>query len=225
MSKSFSPKNLPPVSPAAVAALCRAASCSVPESAFPDLALYLELLMRWNAAINLVGARTWQTALTTLVVDSFHLAEFLDALVPGTTPLVWDLGAGAGLPGIPLRMVWPQGTYYMVEAREKRAIFLSTVLSRIVLPDTRVFQGRAEAFFAAQPRKADVILSRAFMPWPDVLKLVRGQLAPGGAVVFLALEPPPEELPPFWRCRARRAYVANGSRRWFWAVETAGEMA
>ena len=224
MSKSF-PNPSSPVSPETVAALCRAVSCPAPEAAMPDLAVYLELLMRWNKAMNLVGARTWQSALSRLIADSFHLAGFLDALEIGPEPLSWDLGAGAGLPGIPLRMAWSKGRYWLVEAREKRALFLSTVLSRISLPGTRVFRGRAEAFFAAQENKADLILSRAFLPWPEVLELVRGRLAPGGAVVFLALEPAPSVLPAPWTCAAQRQYAADGAPRWFWAVTAAGEAA
>lgn len=224
MSES-SPTSVSPVSVEAVAALCRAASCPVPETALPDLVVYLELLMRWNKAMNLVGARTWQAALNTLIADSFHLAGFLNTLKLEPEPLVWDLGAGAGLPGIPLRMAWPRGRYWLVEAREKRALFLSTVLSRISLPGTRVFRGRAEAFFTTQESKADLILSRAFLPWPEVLELVRGRLASSGAAVFLAREPAPRDLPAPWTCAAQREYVVDGASRWFWAVTAAGEAA
>ncbi|MEG2005700.1 MAG: RsmG family class I SAM-dependent methyltransferase, partial [Bilophila sp.] len=109
------------------------------------LAGYLELLMQWNRVMNLVGTRSWQETFSALVVDSLHLGRFLEkeGIVADTT---WDLGAGAGLPGLPLRMIWTQGTFWMVEAREKRAIFLSTVLARFPLPQTHVFRGRAEQF-------------------------------------------------------------------------------
>ena len=40
------------------------------------------------------------------------------------SPETWDLGAGAGIPGIPLRLVWDSGTFTLVEVREKRVLFL-----------------------------------------------------------------------------------------------------
>ena len=150
---------------------------------------YLNLLMQWNKVMNLVGAKRWRDALDELVMDSFHLARFLQEQILmklPAAPETWDLGAGAGLPGIPLRMLWQDGTYWLVETREKRAIFLSTVLSRQPLPGTRVFRGRAEVFM--REKKADLIVSRAFMPWKELLEFVHGSLKPGGIVVFLALE-------------------------------------
>ena len=118
--------------------------------------------------MNLVGTRTAEDTFFTLVVDSLHLGRFLREDVEySAAPCCWDLGSGAGLPGLPLRMIWQEGDYWLVEAREKRALFLSTVLAKYPLPGTHVFRGRAEAFMAGPPaRTADLIVSRAFMPWP-----------------------------------------------------------
>ena len=73
------------------------------------LAVYLGLLTRWNKAMNLVGPRHWRDIMGELVTDSMHLAEVLcEAHLP-EDPLALDLGAGAGIPGIPLRILWPRG--------------------------------------------------------------------------------------------------------------------
>ena len=170
----------------ALAQCARDAGVTVPEAALPGLAEYLRLLCRWNKAMNLVGARHWRDAMRRLMVDSFHLASFLDGLPLPEDPLCWDLGSGAGLPAIPLRMVWQRGRCWLVEAREKRALFLSTVLASVPLPGTHVFRGRVEHFFPGQARKADCITSRAFMPWPGLLELVAPHLAENGMVVILA---------------------------------------
>ena len=176
-----------------------------PEAAQAVLAGYLELLMKWNRVMNLVGTRTWQATFRTLIVDSLHLARFLRTLPLPEAPETWDLGAGAGLPGIPLRAVWQAGTYHLVDAREKRTLFLSNVLARHPLPGTVVFRGRVEEFMPTRP-KADCVVSRAFLPWPAVLELVRGHMAPGGMVVFLANEGAPASLPPGWRVAVRAEY-------------------
>lgn len=206
------------IPPAALAAQCRALGCAVPETALEPLRIYLELLTQWNTVMNLVGTRRWQDTLRILVADSFYLAEFLDGLPLPDAPCVWDPGAGAGLPGLPLRMVWQRGEYTLIEAREKRALFLSTALARLRLPRTTVFQGRLEAFCARASRPVDVVVSRAFLPWPQVLALVEKSLAPDAHVVFLALEEPPASLPDAWQVAAARRYAAGDDIRWFWAL-------
>ncbi len=194
---------------------------SLPPAAMDGLAAYLSLLMQWNKVMNLVGAATWEQALENLIADSFLLADFLRGLGLPDSPVCWDLGAGAGLPGIPLRLVWQDGTYTLVDSREKRVLFLRTALARSPLPRTTAARARVEDFF---PRagKADLIVSRAFMPWRDLLPLVRPWLAENGAVVFLTLTPAPDaDLPPEWRVAAQREYSAAGQRRWFWAIREA----
>lgn len=213
-----------------LADMCATAKCTLPPAGLAQLSTYLELLMQWNKVINLVGAQSWQSTVLRLVADSFFLGKFLDSLpLPRSgedSPRTWDLGAGAGLPGIPLRMVWDKGEYCMVEAREKRAVFLSTVLARIPLPRTTVFRGRVEDFFVRQAEAgtgtADLIVSRAFMPWERLLPLVRPVLAPQGMVVFLASDPLPnlevQAMPEGFTLHTQQAYTIAARQRWFWAM-------
>ena len=157
------------VSPYDLQDWAKRAGFELTEETLPPLAGYLGLLIQWNRVMNLVGTRTTEDTFFTLVVDSLHLGRFLREDVEySAAPCCWDLGSGAGLPGLPLRMIWQEGDYWMVEAREKRALFLSTVLAKYPLPGTHVFRGRAEAFMAGPPaRTADLIVSRAFMPQPE----------------------------------------------------------
>ena len=175
------------VSPYDLQDWAKRAGFELTEETLPPLAGYLGLLIQWNRVMNLVGTRTAEDTFFTLVVDSLHLGRFLREDVEySAAPCCWDLGSGAGLPGLPLRMIWQEGDYWLVEAREKRALFLSTVLAKYPLPGTHVFRGRAEAFMAGPPaRTADLIVSRAFMPWPGVLELVKGNLNPNGVLVLL----------------------------------------
>jgi 16S rRNA (guanine527-N7)-methyltransferase len=212
--------DAPEIPPADLAAACRALGCPVPEEALAPLGEYLALLMRRQRVMNLVGAKSRHEALR-LAADSFFLAGFLEGLPLPAQPLVWDLGAGAGLPGIPLRMVWQAGEYHMVESREKRAVFLHTALARLALPNTFAVHERAERFFArmlAQGRQADCVLSRAFMPWKKLLPFTADSLAPGGFVCIAATGKPPEALPGFWELAAEYAYELGGAQRLFWAV-------
>lgn len=196
-------------------------------AALPErLGRYVDMLCAWNDAVNLTGGRDREDVLARLVPDSFHLAAFLrgpalaaaaDAAGPDG-PRVWDLGAGGGLPGIPLRMVWERGTYTLVEVRQKRALFLANALAALRLARTGVFRGPAERLFAEQRTGADWILSRAFLPWPQLLEFCRPALRPGGVVLIFAAAPC-GELPPPWRPLAQAAYTAGASRRWLWALQ------
>lgn len=216
-SRRTSPRLAPAPAPTPdeLAACARQAGLTIPDSALPSLAAYLDSLLRWNSVMNLVGAHDWRTALTNLAGDSFHLAAFLDGLPLPAEPLCWDLGSGAGLPGIPLRMVWQRGDYWLVEAREKRALFLSQSLHSLRLPRTHVHRGRVEAFFSEQARGADCVISRAFMPPRPLLDLLAPHLAPGGLAVLL-LNDAGADLPPDWEVVAEEVYAVrrpNGGRR------------
>lgn len=205
-------------SPEQVRAHCEALGFLPCDEALKAMSEYLALLQKWNKAMNLVGPASWQDMLATLLIDSFHLAPFVAALQLPPQPRCWDLGSGAGLPGLPLRMLWQEGEYTLVEAREKRALFLRTVLASRPLPGVTVFQGRVEQFMRTRP-SAQMIVSRAFMPWEKLLHLVAPYMAPQGFCVFLALTPLPSSLPPGWTAAAEKGYTAAGSTRYFWAVQ------
>ncbi|SMP53311.1 16S rRNA m(7)G-527 methyltransferase [Desulfonatronum zhilinae] len=196
------------------------------------LSRYLGLLLQWNQRMNLVGPGDWRTVLTDLVADSWLLADFLDTLpllknAPNSPtgnqpkkPLAVDLGAGAGLPGLPLRLFWPQGTYHLVEIRRKRTAFLLQAVAAMGLRRTMVRPERAEqALPALAP--VDLCLSRAFLPWPRLLELVRPWLAPKGLVLIMANETPPEPLPEGWSLQAARGYPSGDKNRYFWSLAAA----
>ena len=199
--------------------LCRSLGWDLPEGTAESLALYLELLESWNRRMNLVGPQSWQEVLATLVMDSMHLAGFLDGLPLPGSPLSLDLGAGAGLPGIPLRLVWGRGRYVMVEVRQKRAVFLRHVLARLDIPGTEVFHGSVETLPQVLV-PAGLVRWRAFRPWKDMLRFSRGLQRPGGVTVIMSNDPPPSEIaiPEPWRLFGEQAYRIQGLDRYFWAL-------
>ncbi len=201
---------------------------------------YLTLLMRWNKAMNLVGAVNWETALSELLIDSFYLAPVMQELTQTYSDQMtgfhmYDVGAGAGLPGIPLRILWQAGEYTMVEAREKRALFLQNALAQLNLPRTNVLQGRAEntlppcqnsvpgkeagqkegqgdgqddAQATGMPR---IFLSRAFMPWEEALEFFIPFSQPGDKAIFLLSAPPHSTL--LWEHTLVKTYKVEQKSR------------
>lgn len=189
------------------------------------LAGYLDQLIKWNKKMNLVGPAKWEKVFDTLVVDSLYLADFLSGLKLNDKPLTLDLGAGAGLPGIPLRSLWQDGTYWLVEVREKRSLFMQSVLGRLKLPGTNVFHGKAEDALSRLAESgnnatADLILSKAFMPWPKLLDFVRPMLNKSGTLVILSNDAPPhkDELPDDWQLGDIASYPAAGKEHYFWSL-------
>lgn len=195
------------------------------EKSLDGLWHYMSLLMKWNRVMNLVGKTQWEETLSTLVADSAFLLPFVKKLqkdgLLDSAPLTWDLGAGAGLPGIPLRLIWPDGRYILVDSREKRILFLKTVLASHYFGDTEAIQMRVEHFFPTQP-PAQMVVSRAFMPWEQVLELVAPHVAPGGLAVFLTLLPAPKVYPlgepgQRWELVQQQLYKIHGDIRYLWA--------
>lgn len=165
------------------------------------LCLYVNMLMQWNAAMNLVGTRTWQDTCRLLLIDSFELAHFLPTLNLPDNLHSWDLGSGAGLPGIPLRALWHKGSYIMIESREKRALFLEAVLARLSFHHTSVFHGRVEKYMQQSSQKPDLLLSRAFMPWEKACIFMQPALHDKSIMVFLLKSVPDlSNLPQFTIC-------------------------
>lgn len=223
------PAPEPDLSPKSVARAASGAGFPLPPDAARGLADYLGLLLKWNRSMNLVGRSSWSEIFADLILDSLRLAGFLAELPLPEAPRCLDLGSGAGLPGIPLRLVWTPGTCLLVEPRERRAAFLRTAVG-LVLPGgaTRVFEGRVEDLPQAE-LPADLILSRAFAPWPEYLALARPCLSTrgaGGHVVVLASGPPPDagelaQKAPGFVLAAARAYPAPGGERYFWGLAPA----
>lgn len=189
------------------------------------LAGYAGLTETWNKKMNLVGPSSAAEILRQLAADSWHLARFLDSLSLPSDPLSLDFGAGAGLPGLPLRAFWTRGNYHLVEARAKRASFLRYATARLKPANTHVHQSRVENL-PQDLRGADLIVSRAFMPWRDFLGISLDFLSPGGICLVMANEPEPVGAgdcveagagPTQWRLVAGTRYTVLDAVRYFWA--------
>uniref|UniRef100_A0A7C4EKG0 Ribosomal RNA small subunit methyltransferase G n=1 Tax=Fundidesulfovibrio putealis TaxID=270496 RepID=A0A7C4EKG0_9BACT len=183
------------------------------------LSVYLGLLETWNRKTNLVGPRRWPDMLSELVADSWHLADLLGGLALPEDCVTIDFGAGAGIPGVPLRVFWDAGRYVLVEPRAKRAAFLRQCAAMMRLKTTEVYEGRAEEV----NENAQVCLSRAFQPWREFLETSRRflQKSPGGGpgpfvVVFAGGAAPEGGLPKGYQLAVSRRYPRPGGEGYFW---------
>ncbi len=144
---------------------------------------YLELLVLWNRTHDLTGLRTPEAIVRGLFCDSLLFLP----LLPATRPLkVLDLGSGAGIPGVPLRIADDQIRLTAVEARRKRVSFLSTLRRELRLEDIEIIHGRADRLLEERPELRngqDVIVARASVAPSALLTISRPFLKPGGRLV------------------------------------------
>ncbi len=211
MNKTFAkptPKN--------IRILSQRLGCALTPEQSEKLASYLTQLERWNKKVNLTGVSGWENQLKELVIDSWHLALFLKELPLPQNPKTLDLGAGGGVPGIPLRIFWHTGSYTMVEIREKRVAFLRALLPQLSLKNTDVLKQKAEQLLPPL-LPADMIVSRAFKPWADLLPLAKTLLTKSGFCIIMANEPPPQNIA-YWQCVAQKSYKTAGKKRYFWGL-------
>ncbi len=182
------------------------------------LVVYLELLLKWNRVMNLVGRNDWRVVLNDLVVDSFFLDSFLSGIFQAKDDAtMFDLGAGAGLPGIPLRLVWKYGTFYLVESRTKRAVFMNQAIVAMNLENTFVLNCRVQDV-SPELLPASLVISRAFMPWPQLLPLAEAMLASNGVLVIMSSRDYQEQDLPGFHLMDVMQYQANRKTRYFWAL-------
>lgn len=169
------------------------------------LQAYLALLDRWNRTYNLTAIRDPREMVTKHVLDSLAMHGFVE------DGALADLGAGAGLPGIPLAIANPALQVTLVESSGKKARFLREAARSLQLGNVRVAESRIEALDEAGAH--DAITARALATLPLILQLGGHLLKPGGRLLAMKGAVPDDEiaaLPPGWRVEAVHALAVPG---------------
>lgn len=131
----------------------------------------LDTLYRdWNAKINVISRKDIDNLYEHHVLHSLAIAKFLK-FTPGTT--VMDIGTGGGFPGIPLAILYPDCRFLLVDSIGKKIKVASAIAEALGLTNVECIQERAED----EKRQFDFVVSRAVMPLPDLVKLIRKNVA------------------------------------------------
>nr|WP_286202487.1 16S rRNA (guanine(527)-N(7))-methyltransferase RsmG [Comamonas sp. JC664] len=142
-------------------------------------------LLKWNAKVNLTAITAPEEVLEKHFLDSLAVLPE----VTGAATLL-DLGAGAGFPGLPLKLALPSLGVTLVDTVGKKVAFIKAAAASLGLQGVRGLHARAEG----QPEtegipRAEVLIARAFMDLPDWLALAPAYVEPGGRVVAMLGKP------------------------------------
>lgn len=148
--------------------------------------IYCREMLDWNQRINLTGIREYNEVQVKHFLDSLSLAPVLESLHPAEGFRLLDVGAGAGLPGIPLKIAYPEIFLVLLEATAKKTEFLRYAVSTLGMKNVEVVTGRAEeiARLGKYREKFDAVVSRAVAPLAVLAELTLPFCAPGGICVF-----------------------------------------
>ena len=157
----------------------------------------LDTLYRdWNSKINVISRKDIDNLYEHHVLHSLAIAKLVP-FQPDTT--IMDVGTGGGFPGIPLAILFPECRFLLIDSIGKKIKVASEVAKALGLTNVICKQERVEE----EKQKFDFVVSRAVMPLPDLVKLVRKNISkkhrnavPNGLVVLKGGDLK-EELRPF----------------------------
>lgn len=161
------------------------------ENQIDNLYKYMDLLIEWNKKINLTAIVEQKEIIKKHFVDSLTISKYIDE-----NARVIDVGTGAGLPGIPLKMVKDKTNITLLDSLNKRLIFLEEVINNLKLKNISTKHSRAEEAGTNKEyrEKFDISISRAVAPLNVLVEYLLPFVKLGGKVICMKGSNVEEEL-------------------------------
>lgn len=159
---------------------------SLPAAAPTTLCRYIEVLLQWNRKYNLTAVRAPAQIVSRHILDSLAVAPW----VHGTRVL--DIGTGAGLPGIPLAVAFPERHFTLLDSNGKKTRFVTHAATTLGLRNVEVVQARVETYRAPEPFAT--VITRAFAALGEFLGVSAHLGAAGTRWLAMKGAPPADEL-------------------------------
>ena len=155
---------------------------------------YFELLVEWNEKINLTAITEKEEVYLKHFYDS--IAPILQGLIENQEIKLLDIGAGAGFPSLPMKILYPQLDVTIIDSLNKRINFLQLLAEELDLEGVHFYHGRAEDFAQDKHFRAqfDIVTARAVARMQVLSELTIPYLKVGGRLLALKASNAPEEL-------------------------------
>lgn len=131
---------------------------------------YLTLLQEWNDIHNLTAIEGNERILMDHFWDSLNIAKFYDF---NAIKSIADVGAGPGLPGVPLKILYPHLELYLIEVNQKKVAFLEKVQEELNLSDVTVYELDWRTFLRKTNFAIDLFVSRAALDVEELLRCLK----------------------------------------------------
>ena len=145
----------------AIIAYCNDKGIELKEEQLSMLSSFYEMLVEKNKVMNLTGITEWDDVVLRHYIDSISISEIMN--LNDFRGKVLDLGTGAGFPGIPLKIIFPNLQITLFDSLNKRIRFLQEVIDELELKNIEAIHGRAEEFGKNSDYREqyDLVVSRA----------------------------------------------------------------
>jgi len=164
---------------------------------------YFNLLKSWNSRFNLTSIENPKLIIRHHFIDSIAVAPFID---PNGGRMM-DIGSGAGFPGIPIKILFPEKELHLVEAQRKKINFLKEVTRKLNIKGLEVTETRAEKINLTQSGQYNEVITRASGPLQNFLRISAPLLLPGGKSLVMG---GPTGLQGFRNEETRKSYLDLG---------------
>jgi len=147
--------------------------------------LYYQELVDWNKRVNLTAITGYEEVQVKHFLDSLTVALAWQPLITKVDFRLIDVGTGAGMPGIPLKIVFPDIRLALVDSVAKKAAFLHHLKPKLGLDNVEIVVGRAEevAHQAKYRENFDIVLSRGVAPLVTLVELTLPFCIIGGTLI------------------------------------------
>ena len=150
-----------------------------------QLLAFITLIEKWNKAYNLTAIRNKEAMVSLHLLDSLAIAPHL------TGQRHIDIGTGAGLPGIPLAICFPDMEFTLLDSNAKKTRFVQQAVLELKLSNVRVLHQRVENYYDEQGFAT--VITRAFADLSDIVELTAHLLGKDGVLLAMKGQAPDEQ--------------------------------
>lgn len=146
---------------------------------------YYQELVDWNQQVNLTAITDYEDVQIKHFLDGLTITLAWQTPISDAESRIIDVGTGAGIPGMPLKILFPNIKLTLLDSTAKKAVFLHHLTDKLGLDSIEIVVGRAEEIaHNSQYRESfDLVLSRAVAPLPTLVELTLPFCATGGSFI------------------------------------------